>query len=124
MMNNEYEIKTIQLPNDYDIDVYKMRKALDKVKLCPYCNSDNIQFNYYNSSFYFGDTIFEAIPKAFSKTKTNTIECTCKDCGAKYSISFETSKKCKKNLERIITDYDCQKTLNAIKLGSGRKTHE
>lgn len=123
-MNNEYEIKTIQLPNEYDIDVYKMKKALDKVKLCPYCNSDNIQFIYYNSSFNLNyDTVFDSISKLFSKSIIHTIECTCKDCGAKYSISFETSKKCKKNLERIITDYDCQKTLNAINLGSGRKTH-
>ena len=32
----EYEVKTVQLPHEYDINVYKIKVAFDKIKII-YC---------------------------------------------------------------------------------------
>ena len=49
----EFQVDTVNLPTEYDINIYKLRRAFDKIKKCPYCYSSvNLSVDYYRSNIY------------------------------------------------------------------------
>lgn len=92
----EYEIKTIQLPHEYDINVYKMQVAFDKIKICPYCGTnENLLLSYHRTDEYILDeTIFQSIRRVLFNKIKHTLTCKCYTCGASVKINFYTDKHC------------------------------
>ena len=85
----EYEIKTVQLPYEYDINVYKMQVAFNKIKICPYCGSnENLLMGCHRTDEHI--SIRRVI---FNKIK-HTLTCKCYVCGASVKINFYTDKHC------------------------------
>lgn len=92
----EYEIKMVQLPHKYDINVYKMQVAFDKIKICPYCGTnENLLLSYHRTDEYILDkTIFQAIRRVLFNKIKHTLTCKCYTCGASVKINFYTDKHC------------------------------
>lgn len=90
----EYEIKTIQLPHEYDINVYKMQVAFDKIKICPYCGTnENLLLSYHITDEHILDeTIFQSIRRVLFNKIKHTLTCKCYTCGASVKINFYTDK--------------------------------
>lgn len=92
----EYEIKTVQLPHEYDINVYKIKVAFDKIKICPYCGTnENILLSYHRTDEdILDETVFQSIKRVVFNKKKHTLTCKCYTCGASVKINFYTDKHC------------------------------
>lgn len=90
----EYEIKTVQLPHEYDINVYKMQVAFDKI--CPYCGTnENLLLSYHKTDENILDeSTFQLIRRVIFNKIKHTLTCKCYTCGASVKINFYTDKHC------------------------------
>ena len=92
----EYEIKTVQLPHEYDINVYKMKVAFDKIKICPYCGTnENLLLSYHRTDEdILDESAFQLIERVLFNKIKHTLTCKCYICGASVKINFYTDKHC------------------------------
>ena len=92
----DYEIKTVQLPHEYDINVYKIKVAFDKIKKCPYCGTnENLLLGYHMiDGDILDETLFQTIRRVIFNKIKHTLTCKCYVCGAVTKINFYTDKHC------------------------------
>lgn len=93
----EFQVDTINVPTEYDLNIYKFRRAFDKIKKCPHCYSSvNLCVDYYRSNIYpaLHETFMQKIRRVFFHKITHVIICHCYRCGTKYSATFYTDKNC------------------------------
>lgn len=93
----EFQVDTINVPTEYDLNIYKFRRAFDKIKKCPHCYSSvNLCVDYYRSNIYpaLHETFIQKIRRVFFHKITHVIICHCYRCGTKYSATFYTDKNC------------------------------
>ena len=92
----EYEVKTVQLPHEYDINVYKIKVAFDKIKICPYCGTnENLLLSYHRTDEdILDETVFQSIKRVLFNKIKHTLTCKCYTCGASVKINFYTDKHC------------------------------
>ena len=93
----EFQVDTVNIPTEYDPDVYKFRRAFDKIKKCPHCyTSLSLSADYYRSNVYpaLHETFPQMIMRVFFHKITHVIMCHCYKCGTRYSVTFHTSVNC------------------------------
>ena len=89
------EIKTVQMPYEYDINVYKLHTAFEKIKICLYCGTNkSLLLNYTRTDHDPDETIFELVKRLIFRKTKHTIRCKCYYCGAQTEINFYTDNHC------------------------------
>lgn len=93
----EFQVTTVNVPREYDPDVYIFEKVIGMIEKCPNCYaSSTLSVDYYRSNIYpaWYETFPQFIRRIFRHKLTHVMECSCHKCGAQYRITFYTNKNC------------------------------
>lgn len=71
-------MRTIKVPNAYDMNICMKKESLKETKSCPWCGSTEIERDRYPSIIKIKDGIFK-------KKSMLEYKCRCRSCGGKYA---------------------------------------
>lgn len=76
--------------------MYKMQVAFDKIKICPYCGTnENLLLSYHRTDEdILDESTFQLIRRVIFNKIKHTLTCKCYTCGASVKINFYTDKHC------------------------------